>query len=196
MPRILGIDPGSQNAGFGIIDVVGGKFHYVAHGTLRLNAGASLEKRLVQLHRELAEMIREMKPDCAALERVFFAKNAHSALQLGQARGVALLALAAAELPIAEYAATEVKQSLTGKGNSKKDQVAKMVDLLLKSTGKEITHETHDASDALALAICHAMRGVKLAAPRGAAPAFSGVKAQPRRRISLAQALRHRIEAK
>jgi crossover junction endodeoxyribonuclease RuvC len=155
--RILGIDPGSRLTGYGLVDVVGNQLRHVAHGTLKLastsgKATIPLEQRLLLIHEGLTQVIREHKPSVMSVERVFFAKNAVSALKLGQARGAAILSGAIHGLNIVEYSPTEVKASVVGHGQADKDQVAKMIQLLL---GK-LDFSTTDASDGLALAICHA----------------------------------------
>ena len=155
--RILGIDPGSRLTGYGCVDLIGDQVRHVTHGTLKLSAthGKStvpLEERLLLIHQGLSEVIREFRPKIMAIEKVFFAKNAVSALKLGQARGAAILTGMIHGLSIVEYSPNEVKQSVVGQGHADKEQVARMVQIL---TGvKEF--ETSDASDGLALAICHA----------------------------------------
>ncbi|OFZ56143.1 MAG: crossover junction endodeoxyribonuclease RuvC [Bdellovibrionales bacterium RIFOXYC1_FULL_54_43] len=181
--RILGIDPGSRLTGYGCIDQVAGQLVHVAHGTLRLSntsgrAVIPLEQRLLLIYEGLSEVIKEFRPRVLAIEKVFFAKNAVSALKLGQARGAAILTGMIHGVEIVEYSATEVKQSVVGHGQADKEQVAKMIELLL---GKR-DFETFDASDGLALAICHAhhIRG-----------AVSGQRAIPKKskRMSLAESL-------
>jgi crossover junction endodeoxyribonuclease RuvC len=156
--RILGIDPGSRLLGFACIDLIAhNKIRHVTHGTLRLsNTGGKavipLEERLLSIYEGLSSVILEHKPAVLVIEKVFFAKNAVSALKLGQARGVAIVTGRIHGLSIAEYSASEVKQSVVGHGGADKEQVAKMVALL---TGQK-DFATADASDALAIAICHA----------------------------------------
>jgi crossover junction endodeoxyribonuclease RuvC len=155
--RILGIDPGSRLTGYGCVDVVGSKLIHVGHGTLFLasTSGKStvpLEDRLLLLYEGLCKVIQEYKPEVMAIEKVFFAKNAVSALKLGQARGAAILTGKIHGLTIVEYSPNEVKQTVVGKGHADKDQVAHMIQVLL---GKQ-DFKTSDASDGLALAICHA----------------------------------------
>ncbi|OFZ18309.1 MAG: crossover junction endodeoxyribonuclease RuvC [Bdellovibrionales bacterium GWB1_55_8] len=155
--RILGVDPGSRLTGYGCVDWVGNRLVHVAHGTLRLantsgKATVPLEERLLLLHQGLSQVIQELRPEVLAIERVFFAKNAVSALKLGQARGAAILTGMIHSVKIVEYSATEVKLAVVGHGQAGKEQVAKMVTLL---TGCK-DFETADASDGLALAICHA----------------------------------------
>lgn len=155
--RILGVDPGSRLTGYGCIDQAGKQLRHVGHGTLRLsNTGGKahipLEERLISIYTGLSDVIRELKPQVMAVEKVFFAKNAVSALKLGQARGAVILTGMIHGLSIVEYSATQVKASVVGHGQADKEQVAKMVQLLLKCG----EFQTSDASDGLALAICHA----------------------------------------
>lgn len=162
--RILGIDPGSRLTGYGVVDLIQGAgqrrvIRHVTHGTLRLsNTGGKsvipLEHRLLLIHEGLCEIIQQHKPTVMAIERVFFAKNAVSALKLGQARGATILCGAIHGLEIVEYSPSEVKSALTGHGHADKDQVAKMVQLLLGNIPLDFV--TSDASDGLALAVCHA----------------------------------------
>lgn len=155
--RILGVDPGSRLMGYGCVDMVGNQLVHVGHGTLRLsNTGGKavipLEERLHSIYEGLTSVILEFKPSIMAIEKVFFAKNAVSALKLGQARGAAILTGRIHHLSIVEYSPSEIKQSVVGHGGADKDQVARMVSLL---TGQK-DFDTTDASDALAIAICHA----------------------------------------
>lgn len=157
--RILGIDPGSRLCGYGVVDCYPKlkRIVHITHGTLRLsNTGGKavipLEQRLLSIYQGLSKVIEEYRPEIMSVERVFFAKNAVSALKLGQARGAVILSGAIHGLEIAEYSPSEVKSAIVGHGQADKFQVAKMVELLL---GKQ-TFATSDASDGLALAICHA----------------------------------------
>ena len=155
--RILGVDPGSRLTGYGCVDWVGRYLRPVTHGTLRLSntsgkATVPLEDRLLLIFEGLSKVIKDYKPQIMVVERVFFAKNAVSALKLGQARGVVVLTGKVHSLEIVEYSPTQVKQAITGHGQADKEQVAKMVQILV---GKQ-EFKTADASDALALAICHA----------------------------------------
>jgi len=149
--RILGIDPGSRTTGYGIVDRVGSKIIHVDNGCLTTKAADPLPQRLDRIYRGLLEAFAKYKPDVVAIEEVFFAKNASSSIKLGEARGVALLASIQSQIPIFEYATREVKQSITGYGQATKDQIQKMVKALLGLP--EVAQE--DASDALAIAICH-----------------------------------------
>ncbi len=147
---ILGIDPGSRITGYGLVRQVGVRFVYVGSGCIRISA-EGLPDRLKQVHDGISEIIRQFQPQEMAIEQVFMAKNADSALKLGQARGVAILAGRQAELPVAEYSARQVKQAVVGTGGADKAQVAHMVTHMLKLPGTPQA----DAADALAIALCH-----------------------------------------
>lgn len=153
--RILGIDPGSRATGYGLIDQDGNRLHHVDNGVIRPPEKADLAQRLLHIHHELQAVITRYTPDCSAIEQVFMANNAQSALKLGQARGVAMLAAAGAELTVAEYSPLQIKSAVVGYGRASKGQVQQMIKALLKLP--EIAQE--DASDALAVAICHAHTG-------------------------------------
>ncbi len=155
--RIFGIDPGSIRTGYGCIDTDGSRCRLVEFGAISLSARRSFPERLTTIFDELTSLIANHVPACVAVEDVFHARNARSALKLGQVRGVALLAAARSGLPVAEYAATEVKKSVVGYGRAEKSQVQQMVALLL---GLDAVPAPHDAADALAIAICHAHMGV------------------------------------
>lgn len=150
--RLLGLDPGLRVTGWGVIDVSGNRLRHVADGVVRSNAKGSLAERLLQLHAGLSAVIAAHGPDAAAVEETFVATNARSALRLGHARGIALLVPAAAGLPVSEYAANVIKQSVVGYGHAGKQQVTTMVAHLLPGAVMELA----DAADALAVAICHA----------------------------------------
>lgn len=149
--RVLGIDPGSRVTGYGVIERRGGELRHVAHGCIRCG-DAALPVRLQRIHSALAALIVEQRPDEAAVESVFVRRNVNSALVLGQARGVALLALAQGGLIPREYAPAQVKSAIVGNGRAEKRQVQHMVCALL---GLSETPAV-DASDALAIALCHA----------------------------------------
>lgn len=150
MHRILGIDPGSRKTGFGIIEIIKHKPHYIASGVIKLDTG-ELPERLYRICADLETIIKEYQPTVVAIEQVFMAKNANSALKLGQARGAALTAVAQHELPVAEYAARKIKQTIVGYGQADKSQIQTMVMHLLKLNAKPQA----DAADALAAALCH-----------------------------------------
>ncbi len=151
--RILGVDCGSRVTGYGVIETKGADYGFVDCGAIRLRASASLAERLRTIHRSLAEVIQKQSPDVVAFESVFHAANAQSALKLGHVRGVSMFTAAAADLPVFEYSALEVKSAVTGYGRAEKSQVQQMVRSLLRLRDAP---EPHDASDALAVAICHA----------------------------------------
>ncbi|MCD6526582.1 MAG: crossover junction endodeoxyribonuclease RuvC [Desulfuromonas sp.] len=150
--RILGIDPGTRITGYGIIDQEGNRLRHVDNGAIYTRSSDDLPSRLKVIHDGLTEVIATYQPDAVAIEQVFVAKNALSALKLGQARGAAIVASVNAELTVAEYSALQVKSAVVGYGKAAKGQVQQMVKALMKLP--EIAQE--DASDALAVAICHA----------------------------------------
>ena len=150
--RIHGIDPGLRNMGGGIVESEGSRLAFVACGTVRSDAGETLPERLRQLMEGLAAVIATHAPDEAAVEETFVNRDPQSALRLGQARGVALLAPAGAGLAVAEYAANLVKKTVTGAGHAEKQQVQMMIRVLLPKA----TADSADAADALAVAITHA----------------------------------------
>ena len=153
MTRILGIDPGSQRTGIGIIDVdAAGKTTHVYHAPLLLLGDGDFPMRLRRLLDGLGDAITTWQPDEVAIERVFMARNPDSALKLGQARGAAISAVVLRDLPVHEYAATEVKLAVVGRGSAEKAQIQHMVGLMLNLQGKLQA----DAADALAVAITHA----------------------------------------
>jgi crossover junction endodeoxyribonuclease RuvC len=148
---ILGIDPGSLITGYGLITVDGNKLTYLDSGCIRI-AGKELPYRLQQVHADLRQLICKYRPDEAAIEQVFMQKNAGSALKLGQARGAAIVAVVTDSIPLAEYSARQVKQSVVGYGAAAKAQVQQMVKSMLNLSKVPQA----DAADALAIAICHA----------------------------------------
>jgi crossover junction endodeoxyribonuclease RuvC len=150
--RIIGVDPGLRHTGWGIIGLQGTRLSYVADGTIRPDAGASLAERLCQLHDHLREVIGAWQPDEAAVEETFVNKDARATLKLGQARGVCLLVPAQAGLSVAEYAPNLVKKTVVGSGHAEKQQIQAMVKILLPKA----TPNSADSADALAIAICHA----------------------------------------
>jgi crossover junction endodeoxyribonuclease RuvC len=153
--RILGIDPGLQITGFGILDKQGAKLTYVTSGCIKTPAKSELALRLKTILDGLAEVIADARPDQVAIEKVFFNSNPQSTLLLGQARGTAICAAVLQALPVSEYTALQVKQAVVGNGHAAKDQVQAMVKHLLKLAGDP----SADAADALACAICHAHGG-------------------------------------
>jgi crossover junction endodeoxyribonuclease RuvC len=149
--RVLGIDPGLRNLGWGIIDSSGSRLCHVANGVIRSD-GEDLAERLVSLFNGLTEVLAAYAPDAAAVEQTFVNKDAVATLKLGQARGVALLVPARAGITVGEYAPNAVKKSVVGVGHAEKAQVGHMVRLMLPGCNPE----SPDAADALAIAICHA----------------------------------------
>ncbi|RXR04309.1 crossover junction endodeoxyribonuclease RuvC [Pseudoxanthomonas composti] len=153
MTRILGIDPGSQRTGVGIVDVdASGRTTHVFHAPLRLLGEGDFAARLRRLLIGLGEVIEQWQPQEVAIERVFMSRNADSALKLGQARGAALAGVVLRDLPVSEYAASEIKLAVVGRGGADKAQVQHMVGAML---GLSIKLQA-DAADALAVAITHA----------------------------------------
>ena len=158
MTVIIGIDPGSRVTGYGVICTVRQRTQYVTCGCIRLNTEGSFDARLVQLYDELSDLIVAFGPVEAAIEKVFLNRNVDSALKLGHARGVAMVAARRAGVAVHEYSATQIKQSVVGRGHADKVQVQHMVKFLLGLN----TTPTADAADALAAALCHgAMRDGK-----------------------------------
>ena len=150
--RIFGIDPGSVRTGYGCVESDGTRHRLVICGAITASARQSFPDRLLHIHRELTKFIAEARPDGVAVESLFHAVNARSALQLGHARGVALLAASQAGVAIAEYSPAEIKRAVVGYGRAEKPQVQQMIRLLL---GLADAPQPLDVSDALAVAICH-----------------------------------------
>ncbi len=150
--RIIGIDPGTAATGFGILEDTDGVLAVRRFGAITPPARLAFPQRLQHIHTALRAILGEAQPDCAAVESVFFARNIQTALRLGHARGVALLAVAESGIPVHEYSALEIKQAVTGYGQAAKIQVQAMIRMLLKMTE---TPEPADAADALAVAVCH-----------------------------------------
>jgi crossover junction endodeoxyribonuclease RuvC len=149
--RILGVDPGTQVCGYGVIDGRGNRVRMVACGVAR-SGRKCLAERLKTIYDGLVEVIEEHQPEVVAVEGAFFGKNVRSAIKIGEGRGVALLAAAGHGLGVQEYAPAEVKKAVTGNGGAPKSQVQQMVRVIL---GLPEVPEPEDASDALAIAICH-----------------------------------------
>lgn len=151
--RVVGIDPGISHTGFGIVDSdERGRLAHVTDGSIHTSAKVPFVERLSKIHTELGKVFEEFQPEHMAVEQVFFARNARSALLLGQARGVTLLSAALAGIPVYEYAATEIKKAVCRYGHAGKEQVSDMVKVLLRIRKKIPSH----AADALAVCICHA----------------------------------------
>ena len=152
--RVLGIDPGSETTGWGVVegDADGRNYRLVEFGVVRLKPSSPFPSRLLKIRRALEEIVSRLKPDACAIEDAFYASNPKVILKLGQVRGVALLAAESAALEIGEYAPRLIKQTVAGYGNAEKRQVQEMVRVLLSLSS---VPEPHDAADALAVAICH-----------------------------------------
>ena len=150
--RIFGIDPGSERTGYGCVETDGRRHHLVACGAITSPAGDAFPQRLARIHRELTALLSTCQPECVAIENLFHATNARSALKLGHARGVAMLAAIQAGCEVVEYTPAEVKRAVVGYGRAEKQQVQQMITLLL---GLDQPPTPFDASDALAVAICH-----------------------------------------
>lgn len=150
---VLGIDPGTASLGWGIIKRTEEVAYKVeAYGCIKTDKSNLFSRRLEEIHRELSKIIKKYEPDIAAVEQLFFAKNVKTAISVGEARGVAILAAAQANLAVAEYTPLQVKQSLVGYGRAEKKQMQKMLKVLL---GLEDIPKPDDAADALAIALCH-----------------------------------------
>ena len=171
--RIFGIDPGSERTGYGCIDSSGSRHRLVTCGIVSAPARSTFPERLFAIHSGLQSLLVEHRPECVAIENVFFAKNVRSALKLGHARGIALLAASQASIPVVEYSPAEIKRAVVGYGRAEKQQVQAMMKLLL---GLETVPSPHDVADALAVAVCHihnssnvlSRAGVAVAEPRAA----------------------------
>jgi crossover junction endodeoxyribonuclease RuvC len=150
--RIFGIDPGSQRTGYGCIDSSGSRHRLISCGILSAPASSTFPEKLLLIHAGLAALLEQHQPECVAIENIFFAKNVRSALKLGHARGIALLAASQASIPVVEYSPAEIKRSVVGYGRAEKHQVQMMMKLLL---GLDAAPAPHDVADALAVAICH-----------------------------------------
>ena len=182
--RVLGIDPGSETTGWGVIEGDARRYSLVEYGAFRAPAGLRFSARLLKISEELEAVIARLQPDVSAVEEAFFAANVKTALRLGQARGVVMLAAERAGLEIAEYSPRLVKQTVVGYGAAEKHQVQEMVRLLLKL---QSAPQPHDAADALALAICHLHHAGLAERTQKVAPAraqLAALTAQTRRRSS------------
>ncbi|MBD2703168.1 crossover junction endodeoxyribonuclease RuvC [Spirosoma sp. BT702] len=149
---ILGVDPGTQVAGYGIISVKAGVMHMVLSDVVQLNKYSTYQLKLQKLYDTILRLIDEYHPDEMAIEDPFFGKNVQSMLKLGRAQGVVMAAALSRSIPIVEYAPRRIKQSVTGNGNASKEQVSQMVSHLLR---EDLNPKFFDATDALAIAVCH-----------------------------------------
>ncbi|MBI1808064.1 MAG: crossover junction endodeoxyribonuclease RuvC [Ignavibacteria bacterium] len=152
---VLGVDPGTLITGYGVIEIKNGKAHVLTCGAIKNKSSIAMPNRLRQIYETLSEVITRFHPDEFAIETAFYGKNAQSALKLGHARGVSMLAAVSQNLPTHEYSPREVKKAIVGKGTASKEQVQYMVKSLLRL--KAIPKE-YDVTDALAVAICHTHR--------------------------------------
>tara|TARA_B100001123_G_C15333898_1_gene1032126 strand:+ start:622 stop:1167 length:546 start_codon:yes stop_codon:yes gene_type:complete len=150
--RIFGVDPGSQRTGFGCIETNGSRYKIVISGVLEPPPDIPFSQKLLFIHEGLSDLLTKYRPDVMAIENLFFARNARSALILGHVRGVLILAAAEKKISVSEYSPTEVKRAVVGYGRAEKSQVQQMVMLLL---GLEVAPSPLDVSDALGVAICH-----------------------------------------
>ena len=153
--KVFGIDPGSARTGYGCVRSDGARHHMIACGAIASPPSRPFPEKLKVIHSELGRLLARHQPDCVAIENLFHALNARSALKLGHARGVAMLAAVEAGVPIVEYTPAEVKQSIVGYGRADKSQVQSMIQLLL---GLASPPSPFDAADALAIAVCHLHR--------------------------------------
>jgi crossover junction endodeoxyribonuclease RuvC len=149
---VLGVDPGLATTGYGLVREENGRLHAVDYGVVKTPASCSLPQRLQQLYRQLSALIRQHQPNEAAVEELFFSRNVRTAMGVGQARGVALLAMADADLPVTDYTPLTIKQAVSGFGGADKIQIQTTVKLLLQL---DRIPRPDDAADALAVAICH-----------------------------------------
>jgi crossover junction endodeoxyribonuclease RuvC len=151
--RVLGIDPGTATTGYGLVDEDdAGEAQLVGYGVILTEAKTPMPERLLKLYRELSALLAEHRPDVVAVEELFFGRNVTTAVTVGQARGVALLAAAQAGLPVSEYKPAQVKQALVGYGGADKAQIQEMVRIMLNLPD---IPRPDDAADAVAVAICH-----------------------------------------
>jgi crossover junction endodeoxyribonuclease RuvC len=150
--KVFGIDPGSERTGYGCVESDGSRHRLVVCGAISTARADGFPDKLLAIHRELSALIRSHQPECVAIENLFHAVNVRSALKLGHARGVAMLAAIEAGVPVAEYTPAEIKRAVVGYGRAEKPQVQHMIRLIL---GLAAPPSPHDAADALAVAICH-----------------------------------------
>ena len=177
--RIFGIDPGSERTGYGCVETDGSRHSLILCGAITTRSAASLPDKLLDIHRRLAALLEDCRPEAVAIESVFHAVNARSALRLGHARGVAMLAAIEAGVRVFEYSPAAIKRAVVGYGRAEKPQVQQMVKRLL---GLSASPSPHDAADALAVAICHVHAGTVFAAsPRRSGTRAAIVAEQPAR---------------
>ncbi len=155
MRTVIGIDPGLASTGWGVVEFDGTRFIHRGHGVVRTDPDASLPDRLQKIHRELRKVLAAFHPEEAGVEELYFAKNATSGMQVAHARGVVLLTLGQRAIPVGVYSPQQVKQAVIGRGSAGKDQVQRLVGIVL---GMEEVPGPDHAADALAIAICHVNR--------------------------------------
>lgn len=153
--RILGFDPGTRIAGYGVVDVSGNRISVAGFGVIDVRKETEFSKRLLGIHHGIKEIVGEFNPDTCAIEMAYVRKNVQSALRIGEGRGCAILAMAMQGLTVAQYAPSVVKKSVTGRGLASKHQVQGMIRTLLNIREENLSE---DASDALAVAVCHCHR--------------------------------------
>ncbi len=176
--KVFGIDPGSERTGYGCVETDGRRHLLVTCGAITSPASTPFPQRLSRIYRELSILLASTQPDCVAIESLFFSNNARSALKLGHARGVAMLAAVEAGCEVVEYTPAEIKRAVVGYGRAEKTQVQQMIKLLL---GLAAPPSPHDAADALAVAICHVHSAPPAIVPdAGTAPRPAGRGATPR----------------
>jgi crossover junction endodeoxyribonuclease RuvC len=179
--KIFGIDPGSDRTGYGCVERSGSRHRLVACGSLSAPAQSTFPDKLKAIHAGLVALLARHRPDGVAVETIFYARNVRSALRLGHARGIVLLAASEAGLPVYEYAPAEVKRAVVGYGRAEKPQVQQMIKLLL---GLDAAPSPHDVADALAVAVCHLQTaagplGAKVTAARGGPRSWRDLKISP-----------------
>jgi crossover junction endodeoxyribonuclease RuvC len=165
--RIFGIDPGSDRTGYGCVETEGSRQRIIACGVITSPAASPFPEKLLRIHSRLAVLLADCRPDAVAIENLFHAANVRSALKLGHARGVAMLAAVEAGVPVVEYTPAEIKRAVVGYGRAEKQQVQAMVKVIL---GLAMPPQPHDAADALAVAICHLHSMAPAAAAAALAP--------------------------
>lgn len=153
--KILGIDPGTRVVGYGLLDKKNNTSHAIDYGIIKASSSSSIPTRLKVIYKGIKSLYKHLKPDVIVVENIFYSKDVRATIKIGEARGVILLSAAMNNLPIYEYTPAEIKKSVTGNGRADKRQVQKMVQNLL---GLKSVPKPYDASDALAIALCHTYR--------------------------------------
>jgi crossover junction endodeoxyribonuclease RuvC len=156
---ILGVDPGTRFMGYGVLLITKGKMQLLQHGVINVSKYSTQELKLKKIYERITAIIEEFEPDEMAIEAPFYGKNIQSMLKLGRAQGIVMGAALSRQIPIVEYSPKSVKQSVTGNGNASKEQVASMLEHLLKT---KLDAATLDATDALGIAVCHHFHGTSI----------------------------------